>query len=55
MKKYSTFEGAIAQYTEYIGCIPEAGHMFNIYHRYRNEWKAYKSFLDWLIYHEEVI
>lgn len=51
-KKYETLEEATAQYTAHTGEIPEAGAMFDLYHRYRNEWKAFDGFLDWLIYHE---
>lgn len=51
-RKYETLEEATAQYTAHTGEIPEAGAMFDLYHRYRNEWKAFDGFLDWLIYHE---
>ncbi len=51
-KKYITLDEAIAQYTEYTGAIPEAGDMIDMYHCYRNEWQAFGSFLDWLMYHE---
>ncbi len=55
MKKYPTFEEAITQYTEYTGRIPEIEHIIEVYHRYRSEYKGYKSFIEWMIYNEEAI
>ncbi len=51
-RKCITLEEATAQYAEYTGCIPEAGDMIDMYHCYRNEWKAYNGFIEWLMYHE---
>ncbi len=51
-KKYTTLEEATAQYTAHTGKIPEAWAMIDLYHRYRNEWKSFDGFLDWLIYTE---
>lgn len=51
-RKYTTFDEAVAQYTQYTGDVPEAGKMIDLYHRYRNNWKSYNSFLEWMIYNE---
>jgi len=52
MKKYTSMDEAIAQYTAHTGLIPEVTAMIALYHLYRNEWKAFDGFLDWLIYNE---
>lgn len=51
-KKYETLEEATAIYTKYAECIPEEADMVDMYHRYRNEWKGFNGFLDWLMYHD---
>ena len=49
-KKYTSYEEAESQYTAYIGTAPEMWVFIDLYHRYRNEWKHFNDFLEWLIY-----
>ena len=51
-KKSETLAEATALYTAHTGNIPEAWEMIDMYHRYRNVWKLYDGFIDWLIYNE---
>ena len=49
-KKWTTIDEATAQYTEITGEVPEVGQMIDLYHRYRNEWKYFDGFRDWMMY-----
>jgi len=53
-KRWTTFDEATAQYTDFAGKVPEYGQMIDLYHRYRNEWTYFKDFHDWLMYRLEV-
>lgn len=51
MKKcWTTLEEAEVQYTAITGKVPELSEMCDLYHRYRNEWKGFDGFHDWLTY-----
>lgn len=49
-KKWTPLDEATAQYTEITGEVPEEGQMIDLYHRYRNEWKHFDGFRDWMMY-----
>lgn len=51
-RKWTSFEEAEALYKSHTGESLDEWAMIDIYHRYRNEWKGYDGFLDWLIYNE---
>ncbi|GHU55151.1 hypothetical protein AGMMS49975_16550 [Clostridia bacterium] len=52
-KKYTTYDDAIKQYNIYFGKIPTFNEITNLYHKYRNEWKHFDGFTDWLVYHTD--
>ena len=53
--RWTTFEEAAVEYTALTGEIPEASLMFGLYHRYRNEWKHFNGFRDWMNNHYEEV
>ena len=53
--KWTTLEEAEVQYTAITGKVPELSEMCDLYHRYRNEWKGFDGFHDWLTYHLEEV
>ena len=54
-KRWTTFDEAAAQYTAYTGKVPEESKMQVLYHQYRNEWKGFDGFRNWMEYHQEVV
>ncbi len=54
-KRWTTFDEAAAQYTAYTGKVPEESKMQDLYHQYRNEWKGFDGFRNWMEYHQEVV
>lgn len=52
-KRWTTLDEATAQYTAFTGKVPEYNRMIDLYHRYRNEWKHFDGFRDWMMYHLE--
>ena len=51
-RTYDTMEQAISIFNDRYGKEPTQREIIHLYHQYRNNWKPYDGFLDWLIYHE---
>ena len=47
-KTYITLEEAIAKYNAYFGKAPTEREIEHLYHNYRNSWKQYKDFDQFL-------
>ncbi len=50
MKKVDSFDNAIVSYKDILGECPEITEIIDLYHSYRNCWKQYRSFSEYLIY-----
>lgn len=49
--KYTRYEEAIKQYTDYTGETPEWKQIENLYYEYRKVSRHFDSFLDWFTYY----
>lgn len=47
-KTYTTYDQAIGEYNNYFGEAPTFDQITDLYHRYRNNWRLYNGFADWL-------
>ncbi len=50
MKKYTDYETALREYSEFTGETPRESDFVFMYHIYRNSWKEYNGFMEWYTY-----
>ena len=49
-KHWTTWDEATQEYAKHTGLIPELSEFTSLYHNYRNNWKHFDGFIDWMRY-----